>query len=358
MNCRIIYSTTIVMILGVHAGSVFAQDFEAVVDTNVSVANIDSQVVFDSSGTLIGDYDPKSNPDGTQTRSGFFGGSGNNPIDTSLTLTADSSLDSNPSGSFDFSVDFDLGFIELNGLNIDVINGQSGATDLSVTLFYSTFHTVSPSFLYPGGVPITLPLGQLGGISAAALTQTAPGAGVITSTENPTIYDFVLAVPAQLDMVINQSLPGTDPTDIPIDALPIVLPVAGQLEVISDDVIVVTMTLQPDPIMVETPIEGATLPDIPFELPTLGSDTASVIFSSIPNSISLDAMLDLSIVSTGNATTCAADLNSDGDLNFFDVSAFLGAFAAMDPISDFDSNGEFNFFDVSSFLAAFAGGCP
>jgi len=53
-----------------------------------------------------------------------------------------------------------------------------------------------------------------------------------------------------------------------------------------------------------------------------------------------------------------ADLNQDGVLNFFDVSAFLSAFAAQDPIADFSNDGVFNFFDVSAFLSAFAAGCP
>jgi len=55
---------------------------------------------------------------------------------------------------------------------------------------------------------------------------------------------------------------------------------------------------------------------------------------------------------------CLADLNGDGSLNFFDVSAFLTAFAAQDPVADFTGDGAFNFFDVSAFLTAFAGGCP
>jgi hypothetical protein len=56
--------------------------------------------------------------------------------------------------------------------------------------------------------------------------------------------------------------------------------------------------------------------------------------------------------------TCDADLNNDGSLNFFDVSAFLSAFAAQDPAADFTNDGAFNFFDVSAFLAAFSAGCP
>lgn len=64
------------------------------------------------------------------------------------------------------------------------------------------------------------------------------------------------------------------------------------------------------------------------------------------------------IVATGDAPSCRADLNGDGALDFFDISAFLGAFTAQDPIADFDSNGVYNFFDISLFLNAFTSGCP
>lgn len=55
---------------------------------------------------------------------------------------------------------------------------------------------------------------------------------------------------------------------------------------------------------------------------------------------------------------CLPDLTGDGNLDFFDVSAFLNAFNAMDPIADFTGDGAFNFFDVSAFLNAFNAGCP
>ena len=47
-----------------------------------------------------------------------------------------------------------------------------------------------------------------------------------------------------------------------------------------------------------------------------------------------------------------------GELNFFDVSAFLGAFNAQDSSADFNSDGVFNFFDVSGFLSIYNAGCP
>ncbi len=56
--------------------------------------------------------------------------------------------------------------------------------------------------------------------------------------------------------------------------------------------------------------------------------------------------------------TCRVDMFMDGALNFFDVSAFLNAYALNDPAADFTNDGLFNFFDVSAFLTAFNAGCP
>ena len=60
----------------------------------------------------------------------------------------------------------------------------------------------------------------------------------------------------------------------------------------------------------------------------------------------------------GSTPSCLADLNEDGELNFFDVSAFLVAYQAMDPLADFNNDGAFSFFDVSRFLVAYQAGCP
>jgi hypothetical protein len=60
----------------------------------------------------------------------------------------------------------------------------------------------------------------------------------------------------------------------------------------------------------------------------------------------------------GSGSVCTADLDGDGDVDFFDVSIFVSAFSALDPLGDFDHDGDWDFFDVSSFVAAFAAGCP
>ena len=58
-------------------------------------------------------------------------------------------------------------------------------------------------------------------------------------------------------------------------------------------------------------------------------------------------------------SVCDADFASPyGQLDFFDLSAFLTAFGNMDPRADFTDDGTFDFFDLSAFLDAFGAGCP
>ncbi len=55
--------------------------------------------------------------------------------------------------------------------------------------------------------------------------------------------------------------------------------------------------------------------------------------------------------------TCFADLNADGQLNFFDASEFMVLYQQQDPLSDLNADGQFNFFDVAAFLSAYDLGC-
>jgi len=62
--------------------------------------------------------------------------------------------------------------------------------------------------------------------------------------------------------------------------------------------------------------------------------------------------------STECVSACLPDLNMDGVLDFFDISAFLTAFSNQDTAADFTNDGVFDFFDISAFLTAFGQGCP
>ena len=97
-------------------------------------------------------------------------------------------------------------------------------------------------------------------------------------------------------------------------------------------------------------IAGSRSPS-PFFKPTISGDT---VFAA-----SFAAYAEgLWTINIADCNTCQADLNADGQLNFFDISMFLNAFDAQDPIADFEPDGNFNFFDISTFLAVFSKGCP
>lgn len=67
--------------------------------------------------------------------------------------------------------------------------------------------------------------------------------------------------------------------------------------------------------------------------------------------------LPANYVARWNCPPCLPDINADRVLDFFDVQAFLQAFATHHPIADFTGDGSFDFFDVQRFLQLFAAGC-
>ena len=61
----------------------------------------------------------------------------------------------------------------------------------------------------------------------------------------------------------------------------------------------------------------------------------------------------------GNAPCSNADISDNfGELDFFDISAFLAAYTSLEPIADFNNDSQFDFFDISAFLNAYSAGCP
>ncbi|MBO6512963.1 MAG: hypothetical protein JJ974_03225 [Phycisphaerales bacterium] len=71
-----------------------------------------------------------------------------------------------------------------------------------------------------------------------------------------------------------------------------------------------------------------------------------------------DLLNSMPVVYLDSTGACPSDLNTDGVLDFFDISAFLTAFSTQDPIADFNNDTLFDFFDISAFLTAYGAGCP
>ena len=116
---------------------------------------------------------------------------------------------------------------------------------------------------------------------------------------------------------------------------------------------------------------GSFLPGSPSGLATTSSHRGRLAVQSAPGGAMIAAWTDdrsgtvdvyaqrvKADGTLGYDSTCGPDLTGEGTLDFFDVLAFLQAFANMEPIADFANDGVFDFFDVLAFLQAFDAGCP
>lgn len=354
MNQVSLFAGVVVAVLSSMAN---AQSFDLTLMPDSS-ATIQTDATLETVGILIGDYDETTNPEGTQTRTGFFGGSGNNPINASVDLVINAGDTTQPAGGLRLTLVVDAEQAVVEGLTLDLLNEVLLPADLTAHLVYETFHTVAPTMLYPGGIEIPLPLGQLGSLQIATMTQTDPATGVLTALDDPGAFEITALVPVELYLEIEVTLLGAEPTITPIGPVPAVLPLTGQVLLIGDDLIDLAVTLGPLEDSQVLPIGPLELPEIPLELPTLGTETAGVLLTLSADTLSIDTLLSLSIHAAGTASTCEADRNSDGMLNFFDVLDFLSDFTAFDPSADINGDSQFNFFDVQLYLAAFAVGCP
>ena len=180
------------------AGSAASQDlaFELTADSQSALV---SGFTVDLPGSLIGDFDRTSNPGGTRTVPGVFGGPGNEPVDANFGLAGTGNLIGTPTGGFDLSVDLGAGTLQLDGLDVDLLGGTTGTNDLSLLLQFETFVTYNPDSLY-FDIPLDIPLGSQE-VREVRLTQVAPSTeGTITGGSGS--YTFSALVPASLSFVV------------------------------------------------------------------------------------------------------------------------------------------------------------
>lgn len=86
-----------------------------------------------------------------------------------------------------------------------------------------------------------------------------------------------------------------------------------------------------------------------------GTVSGAFVVENLPAGFSISYEADRVMVSIGSS--CAADLNGDGGLDFFDVLQYLDAFSNGDPQADLTGDGAIDFFDVLQYLNLFSAGC-
>lgn len=288
-----------------------AQEVIFTVDPTQSETGLVSNFSVDLPGTLIGDYDADTNPEGTRTLPGLFGGSGNQPIDSAFGLLGEANLVGQPTGGFVLQLDPDSGLVVVEGLNFDLLGGKDGSSDLLLHLEFETFRTFSPDSLYIGDFPLDLPIGSQV-ITDVVLTQIGPGGGTLEVGDAS--FAINALVPAALSFAI---VVGEDLT--PVGPLPLLLPLAGTLTPTDAGMTAYLGFDLLDSQVIEDPLPGFTIDDLPLELPTIipPGELASLLLNAIIAQIGVDTDLSLELIADGEApcgfeSYCLGEFNSTG----------------------------------------------
>jgi len=336
---------------GAIAGPAAGQVFTMTLDPAAGSITTSTSLAADLSGTFIGDFDPVTNPGGTQTLPGLFGGSGNNPIPYTATAGVDAQNTTSPVGSFILEIDPAAGTATVRDLVLDLLGGVQPSLPASVEVLYDTFRTINPDALFPGGVPIPIPLGDATILSLTAAQDAAPSIGVITPT-GPGTFDITVAVATQMTLTLDVlgQVVGGDPVPVPVV-------LAGSL-MVEGGTATLSITIDATPTIppIQGPIPGPS--DVPLDLPTIlpPGQVAHLLFSGQLDSATLDVSSQGMLVASGGPA-CLADLTGDGQVDVSDFFAFVLAFSSGDPAADINGDGSIDVGDFFAFVAAFAAGC-
>ena len=309
-------------------------------------------LTLDFTGSLIGNYDAASNPTGTLTRPGLFGGSGNQPVPTSINLAAEGNSVTRPSGRFRVDVDSDALLINVSSLTVDLLGGGEIVSTLSAGFIYDTFRTFAPNSLFPGNIPIRLPLGEIA-ITVLTADQLGPVAPAVLTPLGQLRYSFATAVPVLF--TIEGNLLG-EPAPLP--PIPALLPLVGEIDLGIPAIqiswaIDQSQPLPPELLALIPPIENQ-----PFPVPTIlpPGQTANLILNQTVTGGLAGLAQEATLIANGSRR-CDADFNNDGVVTEADLAGFLAAFDSGAFAADFNGDFFLDFFDYAAFMAAYETPC-
>lgn len=320
--------------------------YDCAIDTKASFFSQATFIGAPFSGSLIGDYDATTNPTGTQTRPGFFGGSGNQPISYTASFALDGIVESNPTGAFVAGLDLEALQVRIVGLEFDLLGGGEGVLPATVNINYQTFRTFSPDSLFPGGVTIPVPIGDAT-ISELRIVQTGDGVFGSLTEQKDGSYLFTAAVP--VDLILSVDVLGTPVAESAVS--PSVLPVSGRLVPTKAGIV---FTLDASSAGTQTqPIENGAFSDVPLALPTVlpTGGVANLLISGTVTQVTTESALDAEIIAEGTLREVVGDLNGNGAVDAADLTILLGNWGGSG-LGDLNGDGTVGAADLTALLNA------
>jgi len=315
--------------------------------------SISMSLALPLAGTFIGNYNAATNPSGTQTRPGLFGGSGNNPIAYSSIVKPQVVLGL-PQGEpvFTLCVGDDDGFgnVEVTCGSLDLIGGSPAPLTINITISYANFNTVNPGAVYPGVSGVTIPL-PAGSISAASAVQTVPAIGTLVPGKGGSL---ILTAVLPMDLTFQATILGQAIEGAPT---PILLPIVAELHPTLKGDFVAQVSIEVPTTETAIPSGGQVIENQPVDLPTVlpPGSFAHLLVSGTFSDGTLTFGMNADLAGDGAALTVPQDLNGDCRVDGSDLGTLLGQWGACAGCdADFNDDGVVNGNDLGSLLGAWS----
>ncbi len=346
------------VLLPIAHGQVYNVDLDPAPSSAAWSFSVTSPLQLGGASYILGDFDAATNPTGTRTIPGLFGGDTNANTPVPLTaggLTTGANSGSNPpspAGSFQIRIDPEASECVLSSVSVDLLNGATAGGSAGASIRYSSFRTRQPTCTVLGGFTIPIPLGSISVTTLIISQQDEEDAGTLTDNGDGS-FDF--SVPMIVVATIGVELDGA-PT--PVDPVPVPVVLTGTITP-AGDTANVTMALQ----VSETSTEPGpfAVGTVPFAEPLCGG---SLLITLVLASVETTVTVDASLVGTGTRVGgCEPDFNQDGNVDQDDI-ACLAQVVAGDPScspldADFNGDGNVDQDDVDALAQVIAGApCP
>lgn len=275
--------------------AVVAYDF--VLQPPSGLTTSSASATANTSGNLIGNWDAATNPTGTRTKPGLFGTFGdteNVAVPATISFATSGAPSIPQGGGFGLSVNAPANSMLMSGLASFMSSPATGSLATNATITTQTFRTRTPSSTYPGGIPVTVPLGDAS-VTSLDVLQTADATGILVPTATPNQFTFTIAVP--VDITLGVDLTGSNLQLGPASTL---LALQGTLTV--NNTTATLSSLAPLDISQSTN-PALALPPLPFALPTVlpAGSTANVIFNLTLDQVTTSLIGSLAINANGVA---------------------------------------------------------
>ncbi len=335
-----IIATTLPVILAASATAAASWNFTLAPSSTATQSMI---VSYPLAGTFIGDYDATTNPTGTRTIPGLFGGSGNNAIPYTATTRVTDAINSHPAGAFTIALPTP-GVCVVTGFTSDLLNGSPGTVNVDLILTYSTFHTVAPNSIYPSLGAVTIPLAA-GTVTSANAVQSGPALGTAVTNTDGTV-GITATIPVLV--TIAGSVSGQP---FPSDPTPGVLALTGTMTVTGSNATLASTAQSTDPIGPLPP--PPPLVNMAVSLPTIppSASTADLLFSGTFGEGSGSSTITLNLSALGVPTPIVGDINGDGVVNGFDLTALISAWGTAGGPADLNGDGTVDGFDMTALFS-------